>query len=144
MGSHRDPFSIAPGVAHHRLGGGRKAECCILGCRKNAVYTCCIPVYSGLSSSRAACRGLQLYSCLQRSTVYSSTAVYSIQQSTFPLSSARAGGVNTDGPNSHAYWVPHWLRAYPHLRGIRRPPRCGACSLPKSRCWSPIGSIHPS
>ena len=25
---------------------------------------------------------------------------------------ARAGGVNTNlGPNSHAYWVPHWLRA---------------------------------
>ena len=33
---------------------------------------------------------------------------------------------------------------YTHLRGMRRPPRCGACSLPGSRCLFPIGSIHPS
>ena len=40
--------------------------------------------------------------------------------------------------------LPLWLRAYTHLRGIRRPPRCGDCSLPGSRCLFPIGSIHPS
>ena len=40
----------------------------------HTAFSCCIPVYSALSSSRAACRGLQLYSGLQRST-----AVYSIQ-----------------------------------------------------------------
>ena len=49
-------------------------------------FSCCIPVYSPVSSSRAACRGIQLYSGIQRYTVYSSTAVYSIQRSTFPLS----------------------------------------------------------
>ena len=40
--------------------------------------------------------------------------------------------------------LPLWLRAYTHLRGMRRPSRYGACSLPRSRCWFPIGSIHPS
>ena len=51
----------------------------------STAFSCCIPVYSALSSSRAACRGIQLYSGIQRSTVYSSTAVYSIQRYTFPL-----------------------------------------------------------
>ena len=51
----------------------------------STAFSCCIPVYSALSSSRAACRGIQLYSGIQRSTVYSSTAVYSIQRYTFPV-----------------------------------------------------------
>ena len=42
----------------------------------HTAFSCCIPVYSGHASRRAACRGLQLYSglqytALQRSTVYS-------------------------------------------------------------------------
>ena len=57
----------------------------------HTAFSCCIPVYSYHALSRAACRGLQLYSGIQRSTVYSSTAVYSLQQSTFPLRSV--GGV---------------------------------------------------
>ncbi len=35
----------------------------------STAFSWCIPVYSALSSSRAACRGLQLYSGIQRSTV---------------------------------------------------------------------------
>ena len=34
----------------------------------HTAFSCCIPVYSDLSSSRAVCRGLQLYSGIQRST----------------------------------------------------------------------------
>ena len=89
MRSHRDPFSIAPAALPTIVSAGvarpNVVECCILGCRKIVMYTCCIPVYSVNASSRAACRGIQLYSGIQRSTVYSSTAVYSIQRYTFPL-----------------------------------------------------------
>ena len=40
----------------------------------STAFSCCIPVYSAHASSRAACRGIQLYSGIQRYT-----AVYSIQ-----------------------------------------------------------------
>ena len=45
--------------------------------------TCCRALYSAHSLSRACCRALQLYSALQRSTFYSSTAstLYSALQS---------------------------------------------------------------
>ena len=102
MGSHRDPLSIVTDHAHRRIRGGRArpnaVEGCRKCCRKIVVYTCCIPVYILHALSRAACRGLQLYSglqstALQRSTVYSS--LHSPSDSYAPRGAVRAAGRRT-------------------------------------------------
>ena len=83
-------IAVWPPVCHLPLGIQQRRSTAA-----HTAFSCCIPVYSALASSRAACRGIQLYSGIQRSTVYSSTAVYSIQRSTFPLRTAslmRASG----------------------------------------------------
>ncbi len=68
--------------------------------------TCCRALYSAHSLSRACCRALQLYSALQRSTFYSSTAstLYSALQSpsaTIPTKSPCHREAGPRVPNLH-------------------------------------------